>query len=87
MMIVLGLNRIHAGVHPRNNQVMPSFLNDCEITEETEADEDAFIIYHNRASLLATGTVTGGGVRDCELTRDLMTSNGAHIVVATVPYK
>ena len=44
MMIVLGLSLIHAGVQPRNNQVIPSFLNELAMTEETDAEEEAFII-------------------------------------------
>jgi len=43
-MIVFGLSRIQAGVQPRNNQVIPSFLNELAMTEETDAEEEAFII-------------------------------------------
>lgn len=44
MMIVLGERRIQAGVQPLNIQLMPSLLNDCEMTLLIEAEPLAFMI-------------------------------------------
>jgi hypothetical protein len=45
MMMVLGDNRIHAGVQPLNNHEAPSFLNAVEMTLRVLDAVDAFIIW------------------------------------------
>jgi hypothetical protein len=43
-MIVFGLRRIHAGVHPLNIQLIPSVLKEWEMMLPIEVEPEAFMI-------------------------------------------